>query len=151
MFSTLESNYKSDNASSNDLESSAWNQFFLKYDCCAVHEVNGTTNDFDNTPWCTTSGSCQDTSSQIPRTCCKDVTLNNYTSAPSNCHASVNRGTYKQNCMDPLKKLSVNNIEEYQLSLLSFSLLFPIILQVIEITIVIVLMFPRCYGSVNEN
>ena len=140
MFSSLEQNFKSDNASSNDLKSSTWNRLFLKvkkwntilyfdkskytsnkiypttlstltnlqfiisstafgnmkYDCCAVHEVNGTTNDFDNTPWCTTSGSCQDTSSQIPRTCCKDVTLNNYTSAPSNCHASVNRGTYKR-------------------------------------------------------
>ena len=32
--------------------------------------------------------------------------------------------------MDPLKKMSVDNIEEYQLSLLSFSLLFAIILQV---------------------
>ena len=32
--------------------------------------------------------------------------------------------------MDPLKKMSVNNIEENQLSLLSFSLIFPIILQV---------------------
>ena len=67
----------------------------FKHNCCAVHDVTGTTNDFDNTPWCTTSGSCQDTSSQIPRTCCKDVTLNNYTSAPSTCHASVNSGTYK--------------------------------------------------------
>ena len=32
--------------------------------------------------------------------------------------------------MDPLKKLSVNNIEENQLSLLSFSLIFSMILQV---------------------
>ena len=68
----------------------------MKYDCCAVHEVNGTTNDFDNTPWCTTSGSCQATVSQIPRTCCKGVTLTNYTSAPSTCHASVSPGTYKR-------------------------------------------------------
>lgn len=68
----------------------------LQYDCCAVHEVTGTTNDFDNTPWCTTSGSCQATSSQIPKTCCKGVTKDNYQSASSNCHASVNSGTFKQ-------------------------------------------------------
>nr|XP_022324866.1 uncharacterized protein LOC111125394 [Crassostrea virginica]XP_022324867.1 uncharacterized protein LOC111125394 [Crassostrea virginica]XP_022324868.1 uncharacterized protein LOC111125394 [Crassostrea virginica] len=151
MFSSLKQNFKSDNASSNDSKSSAWNTFFLKYDCCAVHEVSGTTNDFDNTPWCTTSGSCQATVSQIPRTCCKGVTLTNYTSAPSTCHASVSPGTYKRNCMDPLKKMSADNIEEYQLSLLSFSLLFAIILQVIYVTMVIVLMFPRCNGSVNSS
>ena len=69
--------------------------FNMKYDCCAIHDVMGTTNDFDNTPWCTESGTCQDTISQIPRTCCKDVTLTNYTSAPPSCHVSVNTGTYK--------------------------------------------------------
>ena len=67
----------------------------MKYNCCAIHDVMGTTNDFDNTPWCTTSGSCEATASQIPKTCCKDVTLANYTSAHSSCHASVNPETYK--------------------------------------------------------
>ena len=67
----------------------------MKYNCCAIHDVMGTTNDFDNTLWCTTDGSCQATVSQIPRTCCKDVTLTNYTSAPATCHASVNLGTFK--------------------------------------------------------
>ena len=27
----------------------------LFLDCCAVNPVTGTTNDFDNTAWCTTS------------------------------------------------------------------------------------------------
>lgn len=72
------------------------NKLLLKqFDCCAVNEVLGTTNDFDETPWCTTSGTCQATASQIPKSCCKDVTENNYQSAPSACHASVNSGTYK--------------------------------------------------------
>ena len=67
----------------------------FQYDCCAVQEVLGTNNDFDNTPWCTTSGSCQATASQIPKTCCKGVTPDNYQTAPSTCHASVNGGTFK--------------------------------------------------------
>lgn len=41
-----------------------------------------------------TSGSCEDTISQIPRTCCINVDENTYTSAPIGCHASVNKGTY---------------------------------------------------------
>ncbi|XP_078327036.1 uncharacterized protein LOC111126690 isoform X2 [Crassostrea virginica] len=121
------------------------------HNCCAVHDVMGTTNDFDNTPWCTTSGSCQDTSSQIPRTCCKDVTLNNYTSAPSTCHASVNSGTYKPNCMDQVRKRSVKNIDEYQLGILSLSLLFSMILQILEVTIMTVLLFLPCCGCKNEK
>ena len=67
----------------------------LQYDCCAVNEVIDTFNDFDRTPWCTISGSCQATASQIPKTCCKDVTKDNYDRASSNCYASVSVGTYK--------------------------------------------------------
>ena len=68
----------------------------FQYDCCAVREIQGTANDFDNTPWCTTSGSCQATASQIPKTCCNDVTQDDYQNAPATCHASVNPGTYRQ-------------------------------------------------------
>lgn len=67
----------------------------FKYECCAIDQVTGTTNNFDNTPWCTTSGSCQATASQIPKTCCNYVTADNYQSAPTACHSSVNSGTYK--------------------------------------------------------
>lgn len=67
---------------------------FFKLDCCGVNAVVSTTNDFDATTWCTTSGSCQATSSQIPKTCCLNVDENTYSSAPTACHASVNSGTY---------------------------------------------------------
>lgn len=67
---------------------------FSKLDCCGVNAVVSTTNDFDATSWCTTLGSCQATSSQIPKTCCLNVDRNSYTSAPAGCHASVNSGTY---------------------------------------------------------
>uniref|UniRef100_K1QT77 Uncharacterized protein n=1 Tax=Magallana gigas TaxID=29159 RepID=K1QT77_MAGGI len=66
----------------------------ITLDCCGVNAVVSTTNDFDATSWCTTSGSCQATSSQIPKTCCLNVDENTYTSAPTGCHASVNSGTY---------------------------------------------------------
>lgn len=67
---------------------------FLKHSCCGVNPVVSTTNDFDQTPWCTTAGSCQATSSQIPRACCINITERTYTSAPASCYASVNPGTY---------------------------------------------------------
>lgn len=60
-----------------------------------MNEVIGTTNDFDNTPWCTKSGSCQATSSQIPRTCCKFVTQDTYQNASNDCYALLTPGTFK--------------------------------------------------------
>ncbi|XP_052720277.1 uncharacterized protein LOC128191941 isoform X2 [Crassostrea angulata] len=123
MFNLLEKNYTSDNISSSDAVSNKWNTFFIEYNCCAINQVQGTTNDFDSTPWCTTSGSCQATASQIPKTCCNYVSEEDYGSAPTACHSSVNPGTYKSNCMMAIKLLSVTNIEEYKISLLEISLL----------------------------
>ena len=60
-----------------------------------MNDVTGTHNDFDQTPWCTKEGSCQATSSQIPKTCCKDVTQRDYRNASSRCYSSVIPGTYK--------------------------------------------------------
>lgn len=68
--------------------------FFIKLDCCGVNTVESTSNDFDQTPWCTTVGSCQDNTSQIPRTCCIDVNGMTYPSAPNACHTNVTSGTY---------------------------------------------------------
>ncbi|XP_078327056.1 uncharacterized protein LOC144623039 [Crassostrea virginica] len=133
MLTSLEENYKSDNITTGDMMSTSWNMFFIRYDCCAVREVLGTTNDFDNTPWCTTNGTCQATASQIPKTCCKFVTKNNYQNAPSNCHASVNPGTYKQNCVDRMRKLSIYNIKEWQVFGLWISLSIKLLLQVLTI------------------
>lgn len=67
----------------------------MKYDCCAINQVKGTTNDFDSTPWCTTAGTCQSTASQIPKTCCNYVSEDDYGSAPNTCHSSVSPGTFK--------------------------------------------------------
>lgn len=80
---------------------------FLKLGCCGVNPVISTTNDFDGTSWCTTSGSCQATASQIPKTCCFNVNKNNYTSAPSACHASVDPGTYNTKVVKILSKKSL--------------------------------------------
>ncbi|XP_078327040.1 uncharacterized protein LOC111125395 isoform X4 [Crassostrea virginica] len=102
------------------------------YDCCAVREVLTTTNDFDNTPWCTTSGSCQATSSQIPKTCCNFVTQDDYQNAPTNCHASVTPGTYRPNCISRIRGMAVVNIDESQVSTICMSLLSMIVFQVFE-------------------
>eukprot|EP00105_Crassostrea_gigas_P003603 XP_011416508.1 PREDICTED: uncharacterized protein LOC105320305 isoform X1 [Crassostrea gigas] len=123
MMARLEKSYVSDNVTSGDAISNSWNEFFIEYDCCAINQVQGTTNDFDSTPWCTTSGSCQATASQIPKTCCNYVTEEDYGSAPTACHSSVNPGTFKSNCMIPIKTLSTIHIEECQLSQLLMALL----------------------------
>lgn len=119
----LQDHYTSDNISGSNSISNSWNKFFIEYDCCAVNQVQGTTNDFDSTPWCTTSGSCQATASQIPKTCCNYVSEDDYGSAHSDCHSSVSPGTFRSNCMNAIKQLSVVNIEECQLNLLQTSLI----------------------------
>nr|XP_022327694.1 uncharacterized protein LOC111127010 isoform X2 [Crassostrea virginica] len=96
MIKSLEQNFKSDNVNSNDGKSNEWNMLFFNFECCGVDNVYGTTNDFDTTSWCTTSGSCQKTNSQIPKSCCKNENEFDYETAHSNCHASVNPGTYHE-------------------------------------------------------
>eukprot|EP00105_Crassostrea_gigas_P035430 XP_019919578.1 PREDICTED: uncharacterized protein LOC105320172 isoform X2 [Crassostrea gigas] len=105
MVTLLQSYYLDDTTTNNNTISNAWNYLFLTLDCCGVNPVISTTNDFDGTSWCTTSGSCQATASQIPKTCCFNVNKNNYTSAPSACHASVDPGTYNtKGCYAALKE-----------------------------------------------
>lgn len=49
-----------------DIHGSLW-----QFSCCAVNTLNGTVNDFDNSPWIT-SGSAG--SKEIPTFCCVGVT-----------------------------------------------------------------------------
>ncbi|XP_078327057.1 uncharacterized protein LOC111122621 [Crassostrea virginica] len=137
MISSLKTSFTSDDINSSNGISNAWNKLFIKYDCCAVNEVLGTTNDFDETPWCTTSGTCQATASQIPKSCCNDVTENNYQSAPSACHASVNSGTYKSNCLSRMKELSTENIQGHHITLIFRLVQFIVIVQVLDIYLLI--------------
>uniref|UniRef100_K1PL65 Uncharacterized protein n=1 Tax=Magallana gigas TaxID=29159 RepID=K1PL65_MAGGI len=76
MLESLKNNFVEDTVSSTNSFSNEWNYMFMKLDCCGVNPVVSTTNDFDATSWCTTSGSCQATSSQIPKTCCLNVDEN---------------------------------------------------------------------------
>nr|XP_022320307.1 uncharacterized protein LOC111122719 isoform X2 [Crassostrea virginica] len=110
MMALLEKQYTSDDFS--DKGSKGWNMLFVKYDCCAVNEVTGSANDFDNTPWCTTSGSCQDTASVIPKTCCKGVTQDSYKNAPSSCYYDLVPGTYGSGCIAKMTTLSRENISD---------------------------------------
>eukprot|EP00105_Crassostrea_gigas_P016256 XP_011433581.2 PREDICTED: tetraspanin-9-like [Crassostrea gigas] len=104
MISAL-NHFKEDTTTNSNAISNAWNILFMTLKCCGVNAVVSTTNDFDATTWCTTSGSCQATSSQIPKTCCLNVDENTYTSAPTDCHASVNSETYNtKGCYDALKE-----------------------------------------------
>nr|XP_022325252.1 uncharacterized protein LOC111125579 isoform X2 [Crassostrea virginica] len=153
MVSELEKRYSSDNISSGDKYSQAWNNFFIQYDCCAVREVQGTTNDFDNTPWCTTNGSCHANTSHIPMTCCKDVTQDDYQNAPATCHASVNPGTYRQSCMSRMRELSVVNVRESDVNSL-FQYGYTIaIYQIIELfwTMCLAVKLYRKFKKENEK
>ncbi|XP_065930687.1 uncharacterized protein [Magallana gigas] len=146
MINRLQDSYTSDNLTNGGAISNNWNKFFIEYDCCAVNQVQGTTNDFDSTPWCTTSGSCQTTASQIPKTCCNYVTEEDYGNAPIACHSSVNPGTFKSNCMAPIKKLSTINIEECEISLLLITLLTIGILEIAESCneLILIIMYVCC-------
>lgn len=105
LVTALKNNYKDDTITNSNSVSNAWNYMFMTLDCCAVNPVKGTTNDFDSTAWCTTSpGSCQATSSEVPKTCCLGVTESTYSSAPATCHSNVDSGTYNsKGCYDALK------------------------------------------------
>lgn len=138
MMKSLETNYISDNISSSNPISNRWNKFFIEYNCCGINQVQGTNNGFDRTPWCTTSGSCHATSSQIPKTCCNYVSQDDYESAPTACHSSVTSGTYKSNCMIAIRPLSVTNIKECKIRRLRESLLTIGTLEIAEVILVLV-------------
>ncbi|XP_061193020.1 uncharacterized protein LOC133201242 isoform X2 [Saccostrea echinata] len=147
MLDSLTQNFTSDVITNSGTVSDRWNKFFIKYDCCAVNQVLGTTNDFDTTPWCTTSGSCQETNSQIPKTCCKDVTEYDYVNATKSCHANVNFGSYKDSCFSRVKKLSDNtSIQEYQIDAI-INLSFVLALMAIVVILQVIVMTVHCFLS----
>ncbi|XP_061165476.1 uncharacterized protein LOC133174376 [Saccostrea echinata] len=102
--------FTSDVVGNTDSFPNSWNKLFMELDCCAINPVFSKDNDFDPTPWCRERGECQQTNSEIPKTCCKGVTVNTYASAPSDCHASVDSGTYNsKGCYEVLR----NKIDIY--------------------------------------
>ncbi|XP_052722224.1 tetraspanin-9-like [Crassostrea angulata] len=138
--------FKADETSNSNSISNAWNLLFMILDCCGVNAVVSTTNDFDATTWCTTLGSCQATSSQIPKTCCLNVDENTYTSAPTGCHASVNSGTYNaQGCHDALKE----KLLKYS-SYILVAVIITIILEALAVVIGFILPFQHDQVSPNE-
>ncbi|XP_061170064.1 uncharacterized protein LOC133179294 [Saccostrea echinata] len=144
-------NYASDVITTDSTISDCWNNIFIKYDCCAVNQVVSTTNDFDTTPWCTTSGSCQLTNSQIPKSCCKAYTVDDYDRAPDICHATVNAGTYRDNCFSRVKMLSDLAITEYQIDMIDTCSFTLGILKIgaVLLTVVMVLMLFICMKTAN--
>ncbi|XP_062611843.1 uncharacterized protein LOC134273669, partial [Saccostrea cucullata] len=125
MLYSLTQTYSSDNTTNSNTMSGRWNRYFIQYDCCAVNQVIGTTNDFDTTPWCTTSGSCQQANSQIPKTCCKAVTEDDYQNAHDSCHSVVQIGSFKESCFTKFMSLGDKTIETYQIHVL-YTLLFTL-------------------------
>ncbi|XP_056013275.1 CD63 antigen-like isoform X2 [Ostrea edulis] len=81
-----------------------WFQLKDELDCCGVNPVEGSTNDFDLTPWCTTKGTCHRTNAQIPRSCCNGVDETNFTKAPRSCFFNVSN-YHTQGCFERLQEL----------------------------------------------
>lgn len=104
MGESFKDNYVGDALTSSNSISNAWNYMFMTIDCCGVNSVQSKTNDFDTTPWCTYSGTCQEGNSEIPKTCCLSVDEDTYLLAPNDCYASVTSGTYNtKGCYDALE------------------------------------------------
>ncbi|XP_062572700.1 uncharacterized protein LOC134234650 [Saccostrea cucullata] len=105
MSASLTKNYTSDSTDTDNNVSDSWNlRFFIGRNCCAVNPINSTTNDFDTTPWCTTSGDCQMTNSQIPKTCCASYNAKNPSETNSRCYEYVESGFYKMGCFNVVKR-----------------------------------------------
>ncbi|XP_061170061.1 uncharacterized protein LOC133179292 [Saccostrea echinata] len=105
MTASLHNDYTSDKTDTENNVSNSWNSdFFIKRNCCAVNPINSTTNDFDTTPWCTTSGDCQQTNSQIPKTCCESYSAKNPSNTNRICHEYVKSGFYKEGCFKVVKE-----------------------------------------------
>ncbi|XP_062597828.1 uncharacterized protein LOC134259243 [Saccostrea cucullata] len=151
MIQSLTDNFTSDVISINDSTSDRWNNFFIKYDCCAVNQVTSTTNDFDTTPWCTTSGSCQQTNYQIPKSCCKAYTVDDYEEAPPSCHATVTDNTYKDSCFSRVKMLDDFAITDNQIDVIAtISLTFGI-LKAGEVILAVGIALGLCICKKTEN
>lgn len=106
MGESFKDNYVGDTLTSSNSISNAWNYMFMTIDCCGVNSVQSKTNDFDTTPWCTYSGTCQEGNSEIPKTCCLSVDEDTYLLAPNDCFASVTSGTYNtKGCYDALEDM----------------------------------------------
>nr|XP_022303073.1 uncharacterized protein LOC111110752 isoform X1 [Crassostrea virginica] len=132
MVSSLEKHYTSEHINNSDEISAGWNNFFIKYDCCAVRDVLSSENDFDRTPWCMSNGTCQQTISQIPKTCCKSVTQEDYQMAPKSCFEALDTGTYKSGCIGRIKEMSVVNIEEYTIRMVTTSISLLVLCEVMD-------------------
>ncbi|XP_062597827.1 uncharacterized protein LOC134259242 [Saccostrea cucullata] len=144
MNQSLTENFTSDVISINDSTSDRWNNFFIKYDCCAVNQVISTTNDFDTSPWCTTSGSCQLTNSQIPKSCCKAYTIYDYQSAPEGCHARVEERTYRDSCFSRVLMLDDFAITDDQIDVIATISLTLGILKVCAVILAVWIVVGLC-------
>ncbi|XP_061165240.1 tetraspanin-9-like isoform X2 [Saccostrea echinata] len=97
LLTVLQSNYAADDLSSNQI-STAFNYLFMSMSCCAVNALNGTINDFDQTPWITggTAGS-----KEIPTFCCQGVTPESFsTYNDTTCTVDVTANYYTTGCYD---------------------------------------------------
>ncbi|XP_048774757.2 CD63 antigen-like isoform X2 [Ostrea edulis] len=113
LLESLKTKFVDDSTDGGNDISNAWNIMFMSLDCCGVNPVNSTTNDFDQTTWCTTKGDCQETNADIPKTCCIGVTESTYKSAPTKCYYSLQRETYnKKGCYQAIKDLLNDQITD---------------------------------------
>lgn len=140
---SLHTNFVSDSVSGGNEISNGWNMIFISLDCCAVNNVASTTNDFDNTPWCTTSGECQATNAEIPKACCVGVSQTSYTSAPITCYYNMNPGTYNtKGCYQAISDSLKQNITSDALTYCILAV--GIILLLVEVISLISAVFYIC-------
>lgn len=102
MLSVLQTQYSADDLSTSQI-STAFNYLFMSFSCCAVNTLNGTVNDFDNSPWIT-SGSAG--SKEIPTFCCVGVTQASFsTFNDTSCTDTVTANYKATGCYDAVYSL----------------------------------------------
>ncbi|XP_052806825.1 tetraspanin-18-like [Mya arenaria] len=91
---------------STEATSQAWDQFFLKFECCGYDTVVSNTDnfwEFNVTTWWGLVGTLRDSDlDYVPTSCCKSATLDNYkTLSDTNCEVQL-LTHYKRGCWNEL-------------------------------------------------
>ncbi|XP_048777473.2 tetraspanin-9-like [Ostrea edulis] len=120
LLTVIQSNYAADDLSTNQI-STAFNYLFMSMSCCAVNALNGTVNDFDNTPWITTGTAG---SKQIPTFCCLGVTPDSYaTYNDTSCTDTVTANYQTTGCYDAVYNL----LNSYSIAFIVIGILILVI------------------------
>lgn len=130
---------KYEGTASTDEVSIGWDLLFIGFDCCGVDAVNSNNqNEFSNTEWWTSRGS-----DNIPYSCCKSATEDNYKTGTETACTQSFTGVQEKGCYEAFK----DYLKKYETAAIAIG----IILLIVElIAIVFAFLLCRAIGKSDE-